>query len=571
MLINNIAVQNYKSIKLINDLTLHNKINIFAGKNNTGKTALIEVIYKILNADLKTIIKPVTNQLTRMTLEITVDNDDLQMLNKNVLNEYRLDDIVKYKIKFLYNPSENVVSIEEISGYFQGRYGMLYCNKSYNSDIPQFEIFRITGGSITLGGTIPPFILNIFNFLKEKVIFISGSRYVPVNDEAKLNDNLNIDGTNLNAFLYTLRNNEESMFENIKNTFIQIFDDVKSISTPISSKGETNISISFEGLDKNIPLSNCGSGYTHVLLFLCVLYTRKSKVVLFDEPQVFLHPSAEKAIYDLINERDEQQYLLTTHSPILINYPFEKNIVYVKKENSESKFLELDEIQEVLSDIGIKNSDFALSEKVIFVEGESEEVILPFILNYFGAKQLGYNYRILRMNGTGNEFTKNSAMTRNKEKIDQILGQIAYSPIPYRILIDMDEKSAEKIDAIEKKYGENVIILDKREFENYFLECYQELATVISEETGQTIDREEMQRKVNSLLALENDNKLYPREITDRLTNVVGSEVLERIFKEYSISYNKIKHGLRITEVILKHNPEKLDFFKEKLLNFVRD
>lgn len=571
MLINSIKVRNYKSIKLIENLTLHNKVNIFAGKNNTGKTALIEVIYKALNANLINEMKPITNRTTSLILEITVNDSELQMLNSFVQYEYRVNDIDKFKIEFYYKPSENIVSIEVVYVFFEGRYEILYNNESENGNT-EFKYNYIKSQSgVTFSGSIPTFLLNIFKFLKEKLIFISGSRHVPGIEEAKLNNNLNIDGTNLNAFLYTLRNNEESMFENIKKTFIQIFDDVISISTPISSKGETNISISFEGLDENIPLSNCGSGYTHVLLFLCVLYTRKSKVVLFDEPQVFLHPSAEKAIYDLINEKGEQQFLLTTHSPILINYPFEKDLIYVKKENGESQFLKLDEIQEVLSDIGIKNSDFALSEKIIFVEGETEEVILPEILKYYGAKQLGYNYRILRMNGTGNDFTKNSAMTRNKEKLDQILGQIASSPIPYRILIDMDEKSDEKIQAIQTKYGENVIILDRREFENYFLECYQELAAIISEETGQSIDYIEVQEKVESLLELEDDRKLFPRETTNKLANVVGSEVLERIFREYSISYNKIKHGLKITERILKNNTKQLAFFEEKFLGFVKN
>ncbi|MGE7988536.1 ATP-dependent nuclease [Lysinibacillus fusiformis] len=566
-------MENYKSIKLINNLPLHNKVNILAGKNNTGKTALIEVIYKILNAELITEINEmISDQLTSVNLEITVDSNELQKLNENLTYGYKVDGIDKFIVKFYFVPSENAVSIDEVGIIIEDTYYPLYTKGVYSGKKGyKFYYVKGQGNGTPVTDAIPQFLINIYSFLKEKIIFISGSRHVPGKEEAKLDNNLNIDGTNLNAFLYTLRNNEEAIFENIKDTFMKIFNDVLSISTPISSEGETNISIRFEGLDKNIPLSNCGSGYTHVLLFLCVLYTRRGKVVLFDEPQIFLHPSAEKAIYDLINEKGEQQYLLTTHSPILINYPFEKNLIYVKKKNSESEFLELKEIQEVLSDIGIKNSDFALSEKIIFVEGETEEVILPVILKYYGAKQLGYNFRILRMNGTGNDFTRNSAMTRNKEKIDQILGQIASSPIPYRILIDMDEKNEEKIHAIQANYGENVIILDRREFENYFLECYQEIATVISEETGQSIDCFEIQRKVESLLALDNERKLFPRLNKTNKANVVGSEVLERIFKQYSIGYNKIKHGLRITELTLENNAEQFVFFKNELLDFVID
>lgn len=570
MLINNVTVENYKSIKLVNNLALHNKINIFAGKNNTGKTALIEIIYKTLNAEIISVMKQVTDQQTRVILEITVDSDDLHKLHEGVQEDYRIKDIDKFKVEFRYNPLENVVTFDSIKVFFEGKFNPLYTNQS-EKDKHIYIFNNVNGGGTTFVGSIPKFIMNLFIFIKENIIFINGSRFVPGIEEAKLNTDLSIDGTNLNAFLYTLRNNEESVFEKIKNTFIKIFDDVKSISTPINDEGQTNISITFEGLDKSISLNNCGSGYTHVLLFLCVLFTRKSRVVLFDEPQVFLHPSAEKAIYDLIAEVGEQQYLLTTHSPILINYPFEKDLIYVKKENSESEFIKLNEIQEVLSEIGVKNSDFALSEKIIFVEGETEEVVLPVILNSFGAKQLGYSYRIIRMNGTGNDFIKHTAMNRNKEKIDQILGQISLSPIPYRILIDMDEKNKEKIKAIEDRYGENIIILDRREFENYFLECYQELASVISEEITHSIEPAEIEHKIESLLALVDDRKLYPKESSDKIVNVVGSEVMERVFKEYSIGYNKIKHGLQLTEKILESNAEPLEYFKEKLIEFVMD
>ena len=159
-------------------------------------------------------------------------------------------------------------------------------------------------------------------------------------------------------------------------------------------------------MDTVIPLYNCGSGFTHVLMFLCVLYSHDNKIVLFDEPHVYLHPSAEKAIYDLMNDMEQHQYLLTTHSSILINYPCKKILYHVSKTKGESIYAQLDSVREVLDDIGVKNSDFALSEKVLFVEGETEEQIIPIILGHYGMKQLGYNYTILKMGGTGNEFTK---------------------------------------------------------------------------------------------------------------------------------------------------------------------
>lgn len=305
---------------------------------------------------------------------------------------------------------------------------------------------------------------------------------------------------------------------------------------------------------------------------LCVLFTKNNSIVLFDEPQVFLHPSAEKAIYDLVCDNSEHQYIFTTHSPILINYPVEKRLVHVSKLNGESVFTQLGHIQEVLSDIGVNNSDYALSDKVIFVEGQTEELVIPMILSHFGLKQIGYNYRVLNMKGTGNYFTKNSSMREYKGKLDLILSGISESPIPYKIIIDADNKTDEKLLTLRESYGDSIIILGRREYENYFLDCYHELSEIINRNSSiAAADPDLIKSKIDHLLLSIDDNKLFPKKgSTNVLKDVVGSEVLERLFESYSLHYNKIVHGMELTELVLNNTPGKLEFFKSELQDFIK-
>lgn len=567
-----VNLKNYKSISNIGKIPLHNKINIFAGKNNMGKTAFIEGIYKILNGNPVNILEYEKNE-TNLELEFTVDHEDLPFLYRGVEEKLVISDLSTLKIYYRYNAVREETCLRRIEIFHQGLYKPIYINESkMSSKREQIEYTRldINGRGDNLVGIKPQFINNLNIYLQEKVVFISGSRYVPEKDNTDLAHSLSIDGTNLHTFLYTLHNNNENDFDKIKKTFIDIFNEVSSISTPISSGNKTNISIYFKGEETPIPLSNCGSGFTHVLLLLCVLFTKRKSVVLFDEPHVFLHPSAEKAIYDLINETDEHQYLLTTHSPILINYPFDKDIFLVEKEGGSSVFSQLKSMQEILTDIGVNNSDFALSDKVLFVEGETEEKVFPLILSHFGMKQLGYNYRILRMNGTGNEFSKKSAMTRHKEKLDLILKGVSESPIPYKIVIDRDEKNEDKLREIKEKYGENVMILERREIENYFLESYTDISILInSESKEEVIGPDDVREKICDILAEVDDKKLYPRSSETPINDVVGSEVLERLFKEFSLTYNKVEHGRYLTDSVLKNNPVLLEFFKNELKEFM--
>lgn len=568
MKIQNVHIKSYKSIKDSGLIQLHNKFNVLAGKNNTGKTAFIELIYKVLTASTSTSFSTNSN-LMLLVLEVDISKAELNILYNDVEPDKKIENVERVRLSFEYNTQVNISHLKKVERYKKGNYKIFYNLEKVPHEEVKYTITNVIGETTFYG--IPKFINNLFSFLKSKIVYISGSRYVPQVEKSILQDSLYIDGTNLNAFLYTLHNNQEKTYDNIIKTFTQIFTDVASISTPINGDNNTYISLYFEGDETPIPLSNCGSGFTHVLLLLCVLFTKKNSLVLFDEPQVFLHPSAEKAIYDLVNEDNgNHQYIFTTHSPILINYPVDKHLFHVSKPSGQSNFVHLEKIQEMLLDIGIYNSDYALSDKVIFVEGETEERVIPLILSHFGLRQIGYNYRILNMKGTGKNFIKKTAMREYKEKLDLVLGGVSQSPIPYKIIIDSDNKTEEKISELKESYGENIIILERREYENYFLDCYEELSEVINQDLSGTTNSEQIRGEVGLLLSKTDDNKLFPRGSTNVLKDVVGSEVLERLFASHSLSYNKIIHGIQLTNLVLENKPDKLEYFKNELQNFIK-
>ncbi|MEK4056434.1 AAA family ATPase [Paenibacillus sp. FSL F4-0087] len=569
MKILNVLIENHKSIKDSGEINLHNKINTFAGKNNTGKSAFIEAIYKVTHGELTESLNRDPDTVT-IVMDINLSDEELSLLYEEVDEPYKLINSNLLQLTYIYDINQNRSFLETIERFADGTYTQFYFASTEAPNMNYFVINKFDK-KIRFSG-IPVFLTNIHKLCKDKIIYVNGSRYVQSKERIHLQNSLQIEGTNLNTLLYTLNNNDPRIFNKINQTFRQIFNDVLYISTPVNENDQTHISIYFEGINIPIPLSECGSGYTHVLLLLSVLYTKENSIVLFDEPQVFLHPSAEKAIYDLVSENSEHQYIFTTHSPILINYPMEKHLVHVSKSNGVSTFTQLEKIQELLSDIGISNSNYALSDKVIFVEGETEECMFPIILSHFGLKQIGYNYRILNMKGTGNYFSKNSAMREYKNKLDLVLSGISESPIPYKIIIDADNKTKEKLLTLKESYGDNIIILERREYENYFLDCYQEISEIINQNLSiAETNPDRIKSEIDHLLLATHDTKLFPKKDSrNALKDVVGSEVLERLFEIHSLHYNKIVHGMELTTLVLKNNPEKLEFFKNELQDFIK-
>ncbi|MGX7595608.1 ATP-dependent nuclease [Planococcus plakortidis] len=566
-------VKGYKSIEDSGTVVLDEEMSILAGKNNAGKSAFIESIYKVINGDIVNNLEQETYPLY-LELVISVSEEELFELYKRVPLDYQIEKLEKFKIWFEYDFNKNESKINKVATFVNHSFVDIYENKNSvpnGSSANSYLIKNKSGNPINVVGSKPPqFFHNLKCLLKKNIIYINGSRYVPHQEKTNVHKNLAVNGENLNNFLYTLHNNFEIKFDSIVENFKKVFSDVASINTPINNEGNTYISINFEGMNEPIPLSNCGSGYTHTLLLLCVLFTKKNAVVLFDEPQVFLHPSAEKAIYDLISENKESQFIFTTHSPILINYPVKKNLYHVSKEKGKSNFVKLEEMQDILSDIGISNSDFALSDKVIFVEGETEEYAIPLILSYFGMKQIGYNYRLLNMKGTDRDFSKKTAMNKHQEKLELIMNGVSRSPIPYKIIIDSDNKTSEKLNEIRESYKDSIIILDRREYENYFLESYEELLELINSYLeNKNTEIEAVKEKINTIFSQVEDRQLYPRERENPVINIVGSKVLEKLFESYSLKYDKIKHGLQLTELVLENTPERLSFFNSELKNFI--
>lgn len=283
MKILSVSIKNYKSIRDSGKIDLHNTLNALAGKNNTGKSAFIEAIYKVTHGELADYLSSNFDTVD-LVMDINLSDEEISLLNTNVYEEYILFKFNHLRLTYLYDVKTNKSYIERIDRIVNDECIAFYYSVTNDPDI-KYRVFN-KNQHYSVNG-IPTFFKNIHEMFKDKVIYINGSRYVQPTERTNLQNYLQVEGANLNALIYTLNNNAPRIFTKINESFKQIFNDVSNIGTPINENDQTYISIYFEGMDMPIPLSQCGSGYTHVLLLLCVLFNKEHSVVLFDEPHVF--------------------------------------------------------------------------------------------------------------------------------------------------------------------------------------------------------------------------------------------------------------------------------------------
>lgn len=228
----------------------------------------------------------------------------------------------------------------------------------------------------------------------------------------------------------------------------------------------------------------------------------------------------KKGLYQLAAADANHQYVFTTHSSTLINYPTPKSMYLVTKKAGQSSFSLLTDISTALSELGVSNQAFALADKVIFVEGPTEVEVLPMILAHYFPKTTGSNYKIIPLLSTGSEYYSEKLMKRNRKIYDAIFARIAATPIPYMILLDRDKR---KKDMLQNIYGEKLKLMERREIENYLLD--PDALCALFKLYDVTAPPDRIRDFVSKCLSSTDDTELFPKGCEIPPNDVKGSVV----------------------------------------------
>ena len=122
----------------------------------------------------------------------------------------------------------------------------------------------------------------------------------------------------------------------------------------LEQTGPSSVYASFQekGRSEAIFASGISDGVIQMLLLLLALFSEKDReaVLLFDEPEVSLHPWAISVLARAINRASSQwgkQVFIATHSPVLISQFEPEDILVARVERGGARFDRLSQIEEV--------------------------------------------------------------------------------------------------------------------------------------------------------------------------------------------------------------------------------
>ena len=372
--IKKIKILNYKCF---NDIEIDNikPINIIIGKNNIGKSSVLDIIEGIygsrtISDNTKIILKKEMNEeiikniFHKGSYGGTIGGEHYEFGKKYIGQD----------ISFVRKSN----SSNEIPDDFE----------KYNAHLPINQIDYWTGAA--RGIKIEPKVTK--RILAERNIF-------PENND----DSMSVD-SNGNGITRIITNylNRSKYDENlVKNELLQklnlIMGDDASFTEIVTQQIESNegtkweIYLREEGKGR-IPLSESGSGLKTILMVLVytilipnVEHKKISQYIfLFEELENNLHPSLQRRLLKYIENltSEDALFFLTTHSNVTLDaYQNSElvNILHLQKDNDNVNLINItNKIQKnsILNDLGIKASDLLQSNGIIWVEGPSDRVYI---------------------------------------------------------------------------------------------------------------------------------------------------------------------------------------------------
>lgn len=145
------------------------------------------------------------------------------------------------------------------------------------------------------------------------------------------------------------------------------------------------VSFQFDGDSKPIPMDHKGTGYRRLFMvarfrFLAEKNKGKSIVYLLEEPETFLHPSAQEDLLSAFRDLSfDNQIIITTHSPVFAGATNSNSVILCIKEKQsiyefakpgkENQFIDM-----IVEELGIKPS-YNLKDhhkKIVFVESPND-------------------------------------------------------------------------------------------------------------------------------------------------------------------------------------------------------
>ena len=304
-------------------------------------------------------------------------------------------------------------------------------------------------------------------------------------------------------------------------------------------------------------MARMGAGIGNVIAMLYVVLTsREPQVIAIDEPNAFLHPRALRELLAILEAEGKQhQFILTAHSADVLTAVTARSISLLEFDGVATTIKhvgskDLHALRGGLADLGIRMTDLHAKDHVFWVEGQTEELVMPELLRW-ACPEVAAATSVLRVERTGT-FSKKGIDPEEIVKIyERLASSSALVPPMVCILLDGEKRSAQSKGDMESASQGKLRFLDRRMLENYLLHPKAVVAALL--ELGQKVTEDDVDDALCKALGLP----ALPSEPID----ADGATTLALVFSALSgtsLEFRKTRDVPALVTWILQNDPEYL-------------
>ena len=211
-----------------------------------------------------------------------------------------------------------------------------------------------------------------------------------------------------------------------------------------------------------------GAGIREALRIILDLELKHPDLVLIEEPEVHLHPGLEHVVAAYLRSRsNEVQMFVTTHSTEFVDSVTFQNAYLISKNAKKCTETQLVEATEgalrIPRELGLRLSSVFMYERLVFVEGPSDESVLREFARKLNLDLTKRNVGFVHMAGVRN-FAHYAA--------EATLALLSRRQVRMWFVTDRDERGDKEVQQMLKRLGQSarLHVLERRELENYLLD-----------------------------------------------------------------------------------------------------
>ncbi|MBN8648481.1 MAG: AAA family ATPase [Caulobacterales bacterium] len=516
-IINGLSLRNYRGIgDLKQTITGLKKFNFFIGKNNSGKSTILNFLSSLCpsffnNAFMQ--YHPIELDFHRGDLGQKIEYDlifDKSFFAKFIsdavtrnaidsfpqeISQFERENIsaAASKIQQLFSPETELVFSRTINGKMQNG-NITLEETSRKSWLNLDELKEMLLDETLLVEAKRAFTQSRFEFMSQqsapkyseihakieslltyspiKCIIIPAIREIRTANQT----DTKCDGTNLFKLILELSNPRQekrtnrTKFKKIEKFLATLIEEENVELIVAHDASEIQVSINGEPL----PLTNLGTGIQELVIIATYCTLNEDCIVCIEEPEIHLHSTLQRKLIKYLEEKTNNQYFVATHSTTIIDcLEAEKSAVFHVTKSDEQTFIKSSDLTnekiEMCRDLGYKASDLFQTNFIIWVEGPSDRIYLLKWLGQINAElKEGIHFSILFYGG---RILSHFSADTNTEEL------IKLHPLNSNMAVFIDSDKTSDVDEINEtkkriknefsKDGSFCWITEGRETENY--------------------------------------------------------------------------------------------------------